>query len=121
MMARPGRELAVAHPAQHPAERLLADRDAELGKDPLRQSLPRRRPGSISRQRTIPSTAGLGPASTIRFKASRCSRFKRGRWPDALPSIRPAGPCALNAATQSRTVCRCTPPISAAALREAPS
>ena len=37
VMARPGGELAVAHRAQHPAERLRADRNAELGIDPLRQ------------------------------------------------------------------------------------
>ena len=37
MMARTRRELVVAHRAQHPAERLLADRNAELGIDPLRQ------------------------------------------------------------------------------------
>jgi len=36
-MARPGRELAIAHRAQHPAERLFADRNAERGIDPLRQ------------------------------------------------------------------------------------
>ena len=37
MMARTRRELAIAHRAQHPAERLFADRNAELGIDPLRQ------------------------------------------------------------------------------------
>src|SRR5450759_3770963 len=37
MVARPGREFAVAHGAQLPAERLLGDGDAELLKDPLRQ------------------------------------------------------------------------------------
>ena len=36
-MARPGREFAVAHGAQLPAERLLGDRDAEFLEDPLRQ------------------------------------------------------------------------------------
>ena len=36
-MARPSRELAVAHRAPHPAERLFADRNAERGIDPLRQ------------------------------------------------------------------------------------
>ena len=37
MVARPGRELAIAHGAQLPAERLLGDGDAELLEDPLRQ------------------------------------------------------------------------------------
>ena len=34
-MARPCRELAIAHGAQLPAERLLGDRDAELLEDPF--------------------------------------------------------------------------------------
>jgi hypothetical protein len=37
MVARSGREFAVAHGAQLPAERLLGDRDAELFEDPLCQ------------------------------------------------------------------------------------
>jgi hypothetical protein len=37
VMARPCRELAVAHRAQFPTERLLGDRDAEFFEDPLRQ------------------------------------------------------------------------------------
>ncbi len=37
MVARAGREFAVAHGAQLPAERLLGDRDAELLEDPLRE------------------------------------------------------------------------------------
>ena len=36
-MAGPGRELAVAHGAQFPAERLLGDGDAELFEYPLCQ------------------------------------------------------------------------------------
>ena len=36
-MARTRGELAIAHRAQHPAERLLADGNAKLGIDPLRQ------------------------------------------------------------------------------------
>ena len=36
-MARPGRELAITQAAQDPAQRLLADRNAKLGIDPLRQ------------------------------------------------------------------------------------
>src|SRR4030088_1827474 len=37
MMAGTGRELAIAHGSQLPAERLLGDGDAELLEDPLRQ------------------------------------------------------------------------------------
>ena len=36
-MARPGRQLAIAHGAQLPAERLLGNGDAELFVYPLRQ------------------------------------------------------------------------------------
>jgi hypothetical protein len=52
-MARPRGELAVAHGAQLPAERLLGDRDAELLEDPLCQidQPPMHQPG----------TAGIGP------------------------------------------------------------
>jgi hypothetical protein len=39
----------------------------------------------------------------------------------ALPSIRPAGPLALNRRTQSRTTCSPTAPIRAAAVRRPPS
>jgi hypothetical protein len=35
VVTRPGREFAVAHGAQLPAERLLSDRDAKLLEDPL--------------------------------------------------------------------------------------
>ena len=37
MMARAGGQLAITHAAQHPAQRLFADRDAEFRIDPLRQ------------------------------------------------------------------------------------
>lgn len=37
MMARPRGQLAIAEGAQFPADRLRADRDAELFPDPLRQ------------------------------------------------------------------------------------
>src|SRR6201995_146451 len=71
---------------------------------------------STSRQRTTPSTAGFGPASTICFRASRCSAFNSGRLPGALPSMSPGGPLALNASTQSLIVWTPTPPIFATSL-----
>ena len=37
MMARAGGQLAITHAAQHPAQRLFADRNAELREHPLRQ------------------------------------------------------------------------------------
>jgi hypothetical protein len=76
---------------------------------------------SISRQRTTPCTAGIGPLSTIARNACRRSSLSSGVLPGALPSIRPAGPSTLKASTQSRTVCNPTPPILAASLRDPPS
>jgi hypothetical protein len=43
------------------------------------------------------------------------------RVPGALPFSSPGGPSALNASTQSRTVCSPTPPIRAASPRHPPS
>src|SRR5262245_32703196 len=59
MVARSGREFAVAHGAQLPAERLLGDRDAEFLEDPLRQ---------IAQP---PATAGIGPLSIMPAMARR--------------------------------------------------
>src|ERR1700680_3119860 len=59
---------------------------------------------STSRQRTTPWTAGIGPSSTIRARARRCSALSKGGWPGAFLSIRPVGPSALNRMTQSRTI-----------------
>jgi hypothetical protein len=76
---------------------------------------------SMSRQRTIPSIAGMGPRSTSITSAARCASFSRDGLPGALPSMSPPGPRALNLTTQSRTICSVTPPISAASLRDEPS
>src|SRR6266851_3666117 len=76
---------------------------------------------SINRQRTTPWIAGIGPLSTIRNRAWRCSLFNSGGLPGALPSTRPDGPRRLKASTQSRTVCSPTPPILAASVRDPPS
>ena len=47
----------------------------------------------------------------------RCSAFNRGAGPAALRSIIRSGPSALNRSTQSRIICRPTPPTRAALLR----
>ena len=60
-MARPRRELAIAHGAQLPAQRLLGDGDAEFLEHPLAEI--------DIRQRTTPWTAGIGPLSIIRPSA----------------------------------------------------
>ncbi len=59
---------------------------------------------SLRRHLTTPSTAGIGPRSTILASARRCSSFSLGVLPGALPFIRPSGPRALKRMTQSRTI-----------------
>ena len=51
---------------------------------------------STSRHRITPCTAGIGPLSTTAARAARCASFNSDGWPGPLPSIRPAGPRALN-------------------------
>src|SRR5205807_10460627 len=113
MMTRAGGQLAVAHGTQFAAQGLLGDADPEFLPDPLHRS--------ISRQRTTPSTAGIGPLSIAAFSAARWVSFSFEGWPGALRSISPSGPRALNLITQSRTICNVTPPIAAASVRLAPS
>src|SRR5262249_31260112 len=62
MGPRSGRELAVAHGAQLPAERLLGDRDAEFLEDPLRQiDQPPAHHAMDRRDRAALDHAGDGP------------------------------------------------------------
>src|SRR5579862_819865 len=72
---------------------------------------------SLHRQRTTPSLARSGPASTIRFNSCFCSADSLGAGPGALPLTSPAGPFSLKRCAQSHNVCRSIAPISAAALR----
>ncbi len=76
---------------------------------------------SASRHRTTSWMAGIGPRSTISARARRRASSSLGLLPGALPSSSPAGPRALKRSTQSRTVCRPTPPTRAASVREPPS
>src|SRR5258706_3756302 len=96
MVARSGREFAVAHGAQLPAERLLGDRDAEFLEDPFARS--------ISRQRTTPWTAGIGPLSIMPAMASRWRSLSLDGLPGDLPFRRASGPRALKRNTQSRMI-----------------
>jgi hypothetical protein len=59
---------------------------------------------SISRQRTTPWTAGIGPLSIILAIVWRWASLSFEGWPGALPSSSPSGPRALNRITQSRTI-----------------
>ena len=76
MMARAGRQLAIAHGAQFPAEGLLGDGDADSSKIHCARS--------TSRQRTTPWTAEIGPLSII-AKAWRWASLSLEGWPGDLP------------------------------------
>ena len=76
---------------------------------------------SQARQRTTPSTAGIGPSSTRRVRNALCSSVSLPGAPGEDLLTRPSGPCALNRITQSRSVWRSMPPIFAACSRELPS
>src|SRR5207302_458560 len=113
VMPRPGRQLAQLQGAQFTAQRLLADRNAKFVEHPLCEV---DQPPAHHAM-----TAGIGPLSTISSNACRCAWVSSGALPGALPFTRPGGPSALNASTQSRTVCSPTPPIFAASVRDPPS
>ena len=113
MMARAGREFAIAHGAQFPAERLLGDRDPELLVQPLAKIDDPPAHDAMDRWRR-PTLDDRGKRRPVRV-------IEPGRLPGALRSMRPSGPCALNFSTQSRTICSVTPPILAASVRVAPS
>jgi len=59
---------------------------------------------SISRQRTTPWTAGIGPLSIIRASAWRWPALSLDGCPGDLPFRRPSGPRALKRNTQSRMI-----------------
>ena len=96
VMPGTGRQLAITHGAQFPAQRLAGDDDAEFLENPLAEI--------DDPPPHDPCTAGIGPLAMIATRAARCASLRRGGCPGALRSIRPAGPCALNLTTQSRTI-----------------
>lgn len=63
------------------------------------------------------SVPGIGPLSMIGASALRRTFVSRKDWPRALRSTSPSGPRALNFMTQSRTICRRTPPAAAEPVR----
>ena len=105
MMTRPRRELAIAHGAQHPAQRLLGDADPEL------------LPNALAKIHDAPPDHAMDsrdrPLSRIAFSAARCVSVKSEGWPGGLRSNKPAGPSALNFSTQSHTISTVTLPIAA--------
>jgi hypothetical protein len=106
MMAGAGRELAIAERAQDPAHRRLAHRDPELLPHPHRQVF---QPPAYDPMDRRGRTALYIAARASRWELSSLPGLP-GAWRSAIPS----GPCALNLSTQSRIVCKPTPPTRAA-------
>jgi len=114
MMAGASRKLAIAHLAQHAAQRLLGDGDAEFLENPLAE---------IDDPPAL-DVMNRWDRSALEDRRQRLARLLVSTavfCPGALQSIGPSGPCALNFSTQSRTTCSVTPPIFAASVRVAPS
>ena len=93
-MARAGRELAVAHGPQDPAQGLLGDRHAGSSKDLGQIPQP-----PAHHPVHDPGSGPLFDDPSPERLALNVS-FSLGRLPGALPSIRPAGPSAFKATTQ---------------------
>src|SRR4051794_41667096 len=107
MMAGAGRELAIAERTQDPAQRCLAHRDPELLPDPHRQVFQSPAYDPMDRRHR---TALDHRCQTLALDAVQLLPG----WPGAWRSASPSGPCALNLSTQSRIVCKPTPPTQAA-------
>ena len=113
MMARTGRELAIAQSPQLAAQRLLGDREAELLPNPLDE---------INQAPAHDTVDGRDRALVDNtLQGLTLGLLRSGLAPGALPVTRPAGPLVLKRSTQSRTICSVTQPIRAASVREAPS
>ena len=95
VMARPCGELAIAHGAQLPAQRLLGDRDAELLEDRLCQ---------IDEPPTHHAVdcRNSGLLSIMRAMAWRWTSLSLDGCPGDFPFSRPSGPRSLKCNTQSR-------------------
>src|SRR3978361_2157620 len=65
--------------------------------------------------------AGIGPLSTIARNAARWVSSSLDGCSGGLRSIRPPSSWVLNFTTQSRMICSVPPPVSEAAVRDAPS
>ena len=111
-MARAGRELAIVHGPQLPAQRLLGDRDAELLPEPLDQiDQPPAHHAVDGRDRAL--------ARSTRLPALAADPVEPRTGAGRLAGQQALGPSALKRSTQSRTICSVTPPIWAASVREA--
>ena len=113
MVTRPGGELAIAQRAQFAAQRLPRDSDTELLPQPLTE---------IDQP---PAHHAMNGGYRTALDGCRlcCAVFRvqPGRWTRSLAINQPLRPLALNRSTQSRMICRPTPPTRAASLRLPPS
>ena len=118
MVTRTGRELAGAHAAQFPAQGLPGDGELKFHENPRAKTCdPPPHHAVIGQCRPL-----LDPLR--QRQAVRVIKDRHRPDPASLRAfrlIRPTGPEALNRSTGSRTICKLTPPIRAAALRVAPS
>src|SRR4051794_30776537 len=110
MMAGAGRELAVAESAQNAAHRRLAHRDPELLPDPHHQVL---QPPAYDPVDRRDRTALDHRRPSLAVRGVHLAGMAGPGW-----SASPSGPCALTLSTQSRIVCKPTPPTQAAFVRE---
>ena len=108
MVSRPGRQLAKPSARSSRASVCLDTVSPNSSRTHWHRS--------ITRQRTTPRTAGIGPSSTAFIRAARCRSSSNERGLGALPPIRPSGPRSFSLSTQSRTICKVTPPIAAASV-----
>ena len=114
MMAWTRRQLAIAHGAQLAAQRLLDDRHAIFVEQPLDQIYdPPAHHTMRRRDRALLDNLGKRPLMLW-------AKHWTGTGGFAIEH-KPSGPLALKRSTQSRTVCKPTPPTCAAARRVPPS
>ena len=113
VVARPRRDLGEAERLQLAPDRGLVERDGERLQEPPRQVLAPPAHDAVDRR----DRAGL---NNLRQCAAVIGVELRGCAGD-FPSTSPSGPRALKRSTQSRMICRPTPPIRDASVLLPPS
>jgi hypothetical protein len=113
VVARPGRQLGKAESLQFTTNRGLVHRDPEFLEDPVDQILaPPPNDTVDSRDRTTLYNLGQGLALII---------IQLGPIVRSLAVEEPGKRVFMKRTTQSRTICKVTPPIRVAYVREPPS
>src|SRR4051794_41668467 len=111
-MARAGRELAIVHGAQLPAQGLFGDRDPELLPEPLDEV------DQTPAHHAVDGRDGPLLDNGLQGRAMRIGEFRGLAGRLAVDqALRPMG---IELHYQSRTICTVTPPIRAAAVPVAP-